>query len=276
MRYIKYGIVVVFIAVATIFSVNLYEDRRAVDQTIPVIQVDSEQIDVSVKATEEELLEGVIATDAKDGDLTNSVIVESISKFVDKEKHIANITYAVVDSDNNVVKKARKVKFTDYKSPEFTLAQPLYFNVGSDIDVPDVLGAEDKYDGDISNKIKILSSTVSMGTAGEYTIKAQVTNSLGDTSKLNAVVIIAQNNNLSPQITLKKNIVYINKGDEFHAEKYIESVIDHNEADISEKSVKVTGSSVDTEEAGCYNVEYTVNDKDGNEGKTYLTVVVED
>ena len=70
--------------------------------------------------------------------------------------------------------------------------------------------------------------------------------------------------------------MYINKGDEFHAEKYIESVIDHNEADISEKSVKVTGSSVDTEEAGCYNVEYTVNDKDGNEGKTYLTVVVED
>lgn len=276
MRYIKYGIIVVFIAVAIIFSVNLYEDRRSADQTIPNIQVDSEQIEVSVKATEEELLEGVLATDEKDGDLTNRVIVESISKFVDKEEHIANITYAVADSDNNVVKKVRKVKFTDYKSPEFTLTQPLYFNVGSDTDVSDVLGAEDKYDGDISSKVKVLSSTVSTGTAGEYTVKAQVTNSLGDTSKLNAVVIIAQNNNLSPQITLKKNIVYINKGEEFHAEKYIESVIDHNETDISEKLVKVTGSSVDTEEAGCYNVEYTVNDKDGNEGKTYLTVVVED
>lgn len=276
MRYIRYGIIVVVITVAIIFSVNLYEDRRSVDRTIPVIQVSSEQIDVSVKVTEEELLEGVFATDEKDGDLTNSVIVESISKFVDKEKHIANITYAVADSDNNVVKKVRKVKFTDYKSPEFTLTQPLYFNVGSDIDVSDVLGAEDKYDGDISSKVKILSSTVSTGRAGEYTIKAQVTNSFGDTSKLNAVVIIAQNNNLSPKILLKRNIVYINKGDEFHAEKYIESVIDHNEEDISEKSVKVTGSSVDTEEAGCYNVEYTVSDKDGNEGKTYLTVVVED
>ena len=90
------------------------------------------------------------------------------------------------------------------------------------------------------------------------------------------MVIIAQNNNFSPEIYLKKNIVYLGIGDEFNAEKYIKSVMDHNEADISINSVKVTGSSVDTKKAGCYNVEYTVNDKDGNEGKTYLTVVVED
>ena len=268
MRYTKYGIIVIFVIVTMIFTFNLYKNKKVTDGTMPEIQFSSEQIKVSVKATKEELLQGVIAKDEKDGDLTNSVIIESISKFVDKKKHIANITYVVADSDNNVVKKTRKVKFIDYKSPEFTLSQPLCFDVGSDITVSDVIGARDGYDGDISDKVKILSSTVSTGSTGEYIMKAQVTNSLGDTAKLKAVVIIRQSNNLSPNISLKKNIVYL------HA--YIDSVQDYNEDDLPAGSVKVSSSSVDMEKDGCYSVEYTAKDKEDNEGKTYLTVVVED
>ena len=273
MRYTKYGIIVIFVIVTMIFTFNLYKNKKVTDGTMPEIQFSSEQIKVSVKATKEELLQGVIAKDEKDGDLTNSVIIESISKFVDKKKHIANITYVVADSDNNVVKKTRKVKFIDYKSPEFTLSQPLCFDVGSDITVSDVIGARDGYDGDISGKVKILSSTVSTNSAGEYT---QVTNSLGDTAKLKTVVIIRQSNNLSPNISLKKNIVYLHKGDEFNADAYIDSVQDYNEDDLPAGSVKVSSSSVDMEKDGCYSVEYTAKDKEDNEGKTYLTVVVED
>lgn len=276
MKYIRIGIIVMFLAVAVIFSYNWYQDKKAIDKTYPEIQMGSEQLEVSVKAGKDDLLKDVIAKDEKDGDLTNSIIIESISKFIDKEKHICNVTYVVADSDNNVTKKTRKVRFTDYEPPKFTLSQQLCFDVGSDIDVADVIGATDDYDGDISRNVKILSSTVSTGTAGEYTVTAQVTNSLGDTAKINATVIIRQENKLSPTIELKQNIVYIKTGSSFDAEKYIKAAKDNKGNSISTSAVNVVSSSVNTKKAGCYTVEYSVDSEKYDESRAYLTVVVEE
>lgn len=276
MKYIRPAIIVIFIVVTIIFSVDWYRDKQKTDYTYPEIEIGAEQIDVSVKATREELLKDVVAKDGKDGDLTNDIVIESISKFVDKKKHICNITYAVADSDNNVVKKTRKIRFTDYTSPKFTLSQPLCFDVGTDINPSSVIGAVDDYDGDISNDVKILSSTLTTGMSGEYTITAQVTNSLGDTAKIKADVVVKPRNNLSPVITLKKNIVYLKKGDKFDEEDYVDSVKDATGKKISNASVSVVSSSVDTEKEGCYSVQYAVNSGEINEGSTYLTVVVED
>lgn len=276
MKLIKRGIIVIFIAVTIVFIINWHEGKSSIDRTVPEIQFSSDLLEVSVKADEKELLQGVVAKDGKDGDITKSVIVESISKFIDKKEHICNITYAVADSDNNVAKKTRKIKFTDYKSPKFTLSEPLCFKVGADINISEIIGATDVIDGDISNRVKILSGSVSTYTAGEYTLTAQVTNSLGDTSKIKATYLVQMGNTLSPDISLKENIVYLKKGDSFNEEKYIDKVKDRNGKSISKNEVKVTSSSVDVKEEGVYSVEYTVEDIEANEGKAYLTVVVED
>ncbi len=276
MKYIKIGIIVIFLIVAVIFTYNWYQDKRAIDKTYPEIQMGSELLEVSVKATDEDFLKDVIARDAKDGDLTNSIIVESVSQFIDKKNHICKVTYVVEDSDNNVTKATRNIKFIDYEKPKFTLSQPLCFNIGSEISISDVIGAIDEYDGDISHKVKILSSTVSNKTAGAYTVTAQVTNSLGDTSKLKATVVIRQGNNLSPVIELKQNIVYLKKGQNFNAKKYIKSVKDKDGNAMSTDAVSVVSSSVDTEETGYYTVAYAVNSEDYAEDATYLAVVVEE
>lgn len=276
MKYIKYGIIAIFIVIVMLFTINWFKDKNATNNNRPIIEMDKDIVEVSVKDGDDKLLKGVIAKDQEDGDISAEVIVESISQFVDKEEHICNVTYAVSDSDNNVIKATRKVKFTDYKSPRFTLAQPLYFDVGDDLTTTAVLGAVDDRDGDISNKVKLLASTVHSGTAGEYTITAQVTNSLGDTSKLKATVIIRQGNNLSPVITLTDNIVYIAKGDDFDPYKYIKNVKDNEGNSISTDSVDVVSSTVDSKNAGTYAVEFFVTDDEGNEGSTYLTVVVEE
>ena len=175
-----------------------------------------------------------------------------------------------------MAKKTRKIRFKDYEKPKFTLSQPLCFEVGSETSVADVIGAVDDYDGDISNSVKILSSTVSTGTAGEYTVTAQVTNSLGDTAKLKANVIVRQSNNLSPIIELKQNIVYLKKGAKFDEKEYIKSISDRegNKLDLSKAAV--VSSSVDTKKVGSYSVEYAVNGAQDNAGSTYLTVVVEE
>lgn len=276
MRYIRIGIIVIFLAMTIVFATNWYSNKNAIDQTYPEIKIGKEQLDVSVKAGKEEFLKDVIAQDAKDGDLTNRVIVESISKFIDKENHICKITYAVADSDNNVTKKTRKIRFTDYESPKFTASGPLVLEMGTDTKPSDIIGAIDDYDGDISGKIKVLSSTISTRTEDEYNFTAQVTNSLGDTAKLKATVVIAQGNNLSPIIELNQYIAYLKVGDKFEPEKYIKSVKDPEGNDISKGKVEVVRSTVNTKKAGFYNVQYSVNQGENNEGSSYLTVVVED
>ena len=276
MKYIRIGIVAIFLGVMAIFAFNWWSDKKDEDHTYPEIQIGQEQLEVSVKAGKADLLKDVVAKDEKDGDLTGSVIVESISKFIDKQQHICNVTYVVKDSDDHVTKKTRRVRFKDYTAPRFSLSQPLCFNVGDEINVAGVIHAEDCYDGDISSKVKLLSSTVRTSMAGEYAVTAQVTNSFGDTSKFKAVVIIRQNNALGPRIVLKKNLVYLKSGDKFDEESYVSKVTDPNGKTLSGVSVKVVSSSVNTKKPGSYIVQYAAKDEEGNEGYSYLTVIVED
>lgn len=276
MKHIKYIIIAAFIIVTALFTINWLKEKNEEANQRPTIEMSSDIVEVSVKDGDDALLEGVIAKDAEDGDISADVIVESISTFVDKKEHICNVTYAVADSNNNVTKASRKVKYIDYKSPRFTLAQPLCFSVGDDLNSTVVLGATDDRDGDISNKVKLLASTVHSGTAGEYSLTAQVTNSLGDTSKLKATVIIRQGNNLSPVIELKENIVYVEKGKKFDPYDYVNKVTDNEGNSISKDRVDIVSSTVDMEKAGTYAVEFMVTDENENEGSTYLTVVVEE
>ena len=275
MKYVKYGIMTLFLISIIIYIAIWYKDKSNVDSTVPVIQMSQNQIEVSVK-DKKALLKGVIAKDAKDGDITNKIVVESISKFVDKKEHICNVTYAVSNSGGHVAKASRKVKFIYYTSPRFVLKKPLCLETGSDTGVEDIIGAKDIIDGDISNKVKILSSDISTNISGDNTVTAQVTNSLGDTVKLKATVIIKQQNNISPTIQLKKNIEYIKKDEEFDAKSFIKSVEDIDGKSMEIGSVKIKSSSVKTNKVGCYTVEYSVVDHNGNEGTAYLTVMVEE
>ena len=72
------SIAFVFISIATLTV--FISEKINTDKTIPQIKVEEEVIEVSLKATDEELLKGVTAHDEKDGDLTEKIIVELKSK----------------------------------------------------------------------------------------------------------------------------------------------------------------------------------------------------
>lgn len=279
MRLVRRLTVIVFIIVAAIFSYRIYETNKSMDITHPEFSIADPDavLRVSINSTDEELKTGVTAYDKKDGDLTNQIIVESISKFI--SDRVCKITYIVSDSDNHITRASRRIEFTDYESPQFTLSRQLCLYVGEDADITKIIGAKDVYDnkeneGDISGKVKLLSSSVSTQQAGEYTVTAQVTNSLGDTSKLQAVVIVRQKNNLEPCITLKNNIIYIKKNEEFDPKSQVESVVSSTGEEINRDNVEIDKTSVDTDNQGCYSVTYKVSDSKGNEGYAFLTVVV--
>ena len=87
------------------FLHTFLREAAAKDDAAPVIVCSSSEIHVSVDASEEELLFGVTAMDAEDGDITSSVVIESISSFVEPGKSI--ITYAAFDSHNHVATASR-------------------------------------------------------------------------------------------------------------------------------------------------------------------------
>ena len=74
------------------------------DRTAPVITVPENGFVYEQDMTEKELLDGVTAYDAEDGDVTAAVFVEKISETADGR---VIITYAAADSADNVSESSR-------------------------------------------------------------------------------------------------------------------------------------------------------------------------
>ena len=275
MKYFRAVVITIFIMVSLVFVYNWMQFKNSLDTRGPEFHMSEKLLKLSVDAKDADYLKNIEAVDDKDGNITGNIVVESISKFVDRKKHISNVTYVVEDSDKNVAKITRKVEFVDYRSPKFKLSKPLCLRTGEDEKVIDILGATDVFDGDISNRVKILSTSFSTRSSGDSTVIAQVTNNLGDTAKIKAHVLIKEENTKAPVINLTDNIIYLKVKDRFFEKKYVASVKSEGRT-MSPRGVKVASSNVNMKKPGCYNVIYVVNEGRTNESTTNLTVVVEE
>lgn len=74
------------------------------DKTAPTITLPETAIVYEDGMAEEELLEGITAYDPEDGDVTDSLLIEKVSETADGKRIV---TYAAVDSANNVAQKSR-------------------------------------------------------------------------------------------------------------------------------------------------------------------------
>lgn len=240
------------------------------DSTIPEITVEEEIIEVSLKATNEELLKGITAHDGKDGDLTGKIIVESISRFT--EKGVSKVTYAVCDSDNNVAKATRKIRFKDYQSPKFKVTGNLCFSLYERIDITEFITATDSLEGNITNKIIITSDEFSSSNAGVYPLKVTVTNKKGDSSEITLPLILEDRPISAPVIELKEYLVYAKKGKSIDFKTYLVDALDAQE--VSLKDSVTVESDVDFNKPGTYHVHYYVTDAGGLRGHSVLTVIV--
>ncbi len=266
-----------------------YEISRN-DEAGPLIEFDSDEVTAGVKVTEEELLKNVTAYDEKDGDVTASLLIESISDFISSGQRI--ITYAAFDSNNNITKRERKLIYTDYKSPRFSLKRPLRFTVGDTANILEYMEVWDCIDGDLSENIKYEEPDYNFGTTEDtYQITFQVTNSAGDTAYLPAEIEFYYMEKSAPEILLSKYLIYLKVGEAFHPEAYIEGVsINQKKYGIMENSILQSGrpdntiprkdisisSNVNIRKPGVYQAEYSMTAQNGNRGRTKLLVVVEE
>lgn len=240
-----------------------------VDVTPPVITCSTDSIDVSVTAGEEALLQGVMASDDRDGDLTDQILIKGVSPSLTDSS--AQVTYIVFDSANNMATVTRTVRYTDYEAPRFALSQPLVYSMNQTVTLLDRLTASDVLDGDISSGIRITSQNVINSQPGVYSVTAQVDSRLGSTVVLPLKVVITAG---GPQlITLSDYLVYLPRGSAFDAAGYIQSVTAPDGTALSAGQVSIE-SPVDTSVPGTYHVGYSVTAQ-GQSYTVYLAVVVE-
>lgn len=271
MKYVRIIVILLFIVSAAAYGLGVVKERREEDPTMPSITSDRETVEVSVRYEEADLLAGLTAYDEKDGDLTSEILVGEFSQFI--EDGICNITYVVFDSSNQAARLSRRVQFTDYESPKFTLSEPLVFPVGNSQSASDRVGATDLLDGNISTLVKQTASTIDYRTAGAYTISVEVTNSFGDVEEETLPVHIVEPSRQALEIGLSDTIVYVKKGEQFQPRQYIESLEDNYGGALDTELIEVS-SNVDMEKEGCYEVHYQAENENGQIGETWMTVIV--
>ena len=264
--------IVLFVVAVGLFSMFYIHEKRTTDLTIPEIKVQEEMIEVSISATDKDLLKGVTAFDEKDGDITERIVVESVSPFL--EDGICKVTYAVCDSDKHVVKNSRNIKYVDYTPPKFTMERALVFSVDEEIDILSSMGATDAIDGDISDKVVLTATDYTADVVGVFTVNMQATNSKGDIVYLNLPLHIEEISVAAPVIELKEYIMYVKKGEKPNFNSNIAAV-----STRSGQAIKYTShisTDFDSNTPGVYSVHYYVKNELDYQTHTILTVVVEE
>jgi hypothetical protein len=269
MRYIKLILIALLVIVSTLFVLTTLDRHFSGSRVPPTISCDGEQIAVSVSDPEEVYLTGVTASDAQDGDLTHRIRIQGISKLI--TDNTAKITYIVFDSHGNSATCSRMIRYTDYSKPHFSVDTPLIYTEKETIQLLDRIRATDSVDGDITRDIRV-SALAGTSDPDVYTVTVQVTNSLGDTSRLELPIVVHTGLIVRPDVILSDYLVYLPQGTVFRAESYLVGV----ETPIGPgdlKNVLITGN-VDTSEPGTYYVYYRYP-YSVTSGLSVLTVVVQ-
>lgn len=257
--------------------------RIRADHTPPQIYVDGNLLEISALEPRSALLQGVTATDNRDGDVTASLVVESVRLL--HSDGTVSVTYAAFDKEGNVAKQTREVRFSDYESPRFSLSKPLMFSQTSSYDVLSIISANDILDGRISHRIRATTlDEVETGYSGTHHIQFRVTNSLGETVELVLPVEIYTPSLFEGSLTLTDYLIYLQKGDSFNARSYLGSFTIGRETEslsngLPEGMNLIISGKADTDVPGVYTIDYQVTCDVG--GQTYiaysrLIVVVEE
>lgn len=272
MKRLRTVTVIVFAAVLCVFAWFYLNEKHHADTTCPAIRVEPDTLEVSIHDGADKLLEGVTAWDAKDGDITAKVLIESVSQFA--EDGSCTVTYAVADADRHVAKNTRRLCYTDYTPPRFIVSQSLAFPVGTVLKLSSLVGAVDCIDGDISDRVLVTAVDYQANSVGVFSLSLQVSNSKGDAAYLELPIYVEERNLRAPVIALSDYLVYVQKDETPDFASYITSVssaystLDDNGVLISEDYQPDT--------PGVYSIHYYAWDVLGNEGHTVLTVVVEE
>ena len=269
MRYLRIiaVLLLVFSLLFTSWANSHYYSNLNTDY--PTITNSVESLQISVQDPPEAIFQGLCASDATDGDLTDQIMVASVSHFL--EPATISVKYVVFDSHNNSATLTRRVHYTDYTAPQFSLDKAPVYTTGSSFDLLNYVRLEDCIDGDISDRIRVISNKVNNYSVGTFPVLLEGSNSYGDTAQITLWVTYL-NKESTAHVTLHRYIVYVQQGDSFDPMQWFATVTDRNAKTLDQEHIEIQGN-LDVNTPGCYQLVYSYDDGKLT-GQAPLTVVV--
>ncbi len=295
MRRFRLLLLIFFLVVFAVFMASTIHEYMTSDSVAPVISAEEDVMHLSVDQDKDELLlHGMTALDNLDGDVSDSLVVVSKSKFIAKATR--NVSYAAFDVNNNVGTYTRKLVYTDYHSPRFVINEPMRFAAGnSSYDYLRYVRAIDCLDGNISTQIKITfgETEATSDTVSTQKVNIQVTNSAGDTSTLSLTATFEDfdtYSKASPALT--DYVIYVQPGERPNLRSYLGGIWmagnTRQYSDLSfnpDRDITIDDSKVNYSTPGAYIATYRLSRATPNAmgedyrvdfGTAQLIIVVED
>lgn len=264
-------ILAIFLCVVS-FAFAFWANQRyysSLNTDYPEITSSEETLHISVNDPPEALFSGLTATDATDGDLTDHIMIASVSHFL--EPDTVSVKYVVFDAHSNSATLTRRVHYTDYTPPVFILDKAPVYTLGSSFDLLKHIRVEDCIDGEIGDQIRVISNMVNNFSVGNYPVVLEVSNSCGDTTQITIWVNYLDKASTAV-VKLHQYIVYVEQGDTFDPQRWLASVTDRDAIHLDPANMEIQGN-VDLNTPGCYQLVYNYNDGKLS-GQAPLTVVV--
>lgn len=235
----------------------------------PVIEFDQSHIEMSVSDDESRLLEGISAYDPEDGDLTDQILIDSISPFDDQNRR--TVRYVVFDSGNRPAQAERTLSYTDYTMPVIELTNSLIVNNLSEVQLSRLGRAQSSVDGDITNRMN-----VKIGTLNDNTVDLEfsVSDSTGTEASLTVTCDYDRNIYLA-DIVLADYLLYLPVGGNYDLRSNIKDIQIGKQSNMQLLDQVNVQSSIDFSTPGTYEVYYYLNSDTGSSGRCKAVVVIQ-
>ena len=271
MKYLRLAVILLFLISigGVIYTMHTLSMR---DVTPPIISAEYDEIHMSVNDSRDVLFNGLNAVDDRDGDITDQIIIERISRF--SETGVCQVNYVVFDKENNLGRYQRTLYYDDYVAPRLHFDKPMLYYTAENISAFKGVRLIDCIDGDISHKLKLEASNVAASVPGIYDVEISAVSNYGDEIHVRLPLNIIDYSADAPVITLSQYLVYTKKGQTVDPLTYITSITDSNGIEMNIADVKVS-SQVNFDKEGAGQMVLEITNKRGVTGFTYLTVIVE-
>lgn len=233
----KRGLIAVMVIACLVLGAVAVVIKLTDDNQPPEIQIQEGEVTYTEGDSYDGLLEGVTATDNRDGDVTDSLLVEDVYPAADGSA--ATVVYVARDSSNNITKATRTV-------------------------------------GYVAGNGTAAAQTAANAEVGEESPEATATPAVTPTPSPTEEPEEDLPEG-SPRITLTTDKDTVERGTSVNRIEYVESIEDDkDDTDELWRSIQIRGDELDTDTPGTYELIYYVIDSDGNRSnEATLTITVE-
>ena len=231
----KQGVIIALLAVCVFFSVIIAAMYLTSDRTAPVITVDESKVKpYSAEQGEEVLKSYAKAVDAKDGDVSSSIVIENIYVMPDMTR--AKVIFAARDHNNNVSKYSYMIAYEASKE-------------------------------EIEAKEQLTQAETTTAAEAETTTAADSSKNTSKTTEAEKTTAESEAETTAggPKLVLSATEATVEAGNSFNVMKYISSITDDKDTEDTLSRRIIVNGTYSTSKSGTYTLDVYCTDSDLNE-----------